>query len=589
MYYSNGNYEAFAKPKKPKNVENKSAYIVGSGLAGLASAIFLIRDGQMPGENIHIFEELSLAGGSMDGIYNESRGYIIRGGREMEAHFETLWDLFRSIPTLENPEISVLDEFYWLNKEDPSYSKTRVIEKCGKQLENDGELTLSRKAIDEMLKLVLTSESQLDDVKINEVFSDEFFESNFWLYWSTMFAFEPWASAMEMRRYLLRFVQHVGTLKDMSALKFTKFNQYESLVKPMIHYLEGHNVHFQYDTVVNNIIVNRSDSQKIATEIQLTESGQTKVLPLTIDDLVIVTNGSITESTTYGDTEHPAPQEHEVGQSWQLWENIAKQDTSFGRPWKFYRNVPVANWVNSTTLTFSDDQVVPFLESITGKDPHSGSIVTSGPITIRDSNWLLGISISRQPHFEQQKDNELIVWLYGLFSDLPGNYIPKKITDCTGREICEEFLYHIGVPKNKISEIAATVKAVPTNMPYITSYFMPRAAGDRPKVVPDGSANLAFVGNFAETERDTVFTTEYSVRTAMEAVYQLLDVDRGIPEVFDSSFDMRMILNAIYYLNDKKGLRDLPLTKVEKFGLEAFLKKIKGTYIEEILVDQHLL
>ena len=170
-----------------------------------------------------------------------------------------------------------------------------------------------------------------------------------------------------------------------------------------------------------------------------------------------------------------------------------------------------------------------------------------------------------------------------------GNYIPKKITDCTGREICEEFLYHIGVPKNKISEIAETVKAVPTNMPYITSYFMPRAAGDRPKVVPDGSANLAFVGNFAETERDTVFTTEYSVRTAMEAVYRLLDVDRGIPEVFDSSFDMRMILNAIYYLNDKKGLRDLPLTKVEKFGLEAFLKKIKGTYIEEILVDQHLL
>ncbi|MGX9822482.1 oleate hydratase [Lactococcus lactis] len=589
MYYSNGNYEAFAKPKKPENVENKSAYIVGSGLAGLASAIFLIRDGQMPGENIHIFEELSLAGGSMDGIYNESRGYIIRGGREMEAHFETLWDLFRSIPTLENPEISVLDEFYWLNKEDPSYSKTRVIEKCGKQLENDGELTLSRKAIDEMLKLILTSEGQLEDVKINEVFSDEFFESNFWLYWSTMFAFEPWASAMEMRRYLLRFVQHVGTLKDMSALKFTKFNQYESLVKPMIHYLEVHNVHFHYNAVVDNVIVNRSAGQKIATEIQLTESGQKKVLPLTTDDLVIVTNGSITESTTYGDTEHSAPQEHEVGKSWQLWENIAKQDKSFGRPWKFYHNVPKANWVNSTTLTFSDDKVIPYLESITGKDPHSGSLVTSGPITIRDSNWLLGISISRQPHFEQQKNNELIVWLYGLFSDLPGNYIPKKITECTGREMCEEFLYHIGVPKNKISEIAATVKAVPANMPYITSYFMPRAAGDRPKVVPDGSVNLAFVGNFAETERDTVFTTEYSVRTAMEAVYQLLDVDRGIPEVFDSSFDMRMILNAIYYLNDKKGLRDLPLTKVEKFGLEALLKKIKGTYIEEILVDQHLL
>lgn len=589
MRYSSGNYEAFAKPKKPENVENKSAYIVGSGLAGLASAIFLIRDGQMPGENIHIFEELSLAGGSMDGIYNESRGYIIRGGREMESHFETLWDLFRSIPTLENPEISVLDQFYWLNKEDPSYSKTRVIEKRGKQLNNDGDLTLSRKAIEEMLKLVLTSESQLDDVKINEVFSDDFFESNFWLYWSTMFAFEPWASAMEMRRYLLRFVQHVGTLKDMSALKFTKFNQYESLVKPMIHYLEEHNVHFQYNTVVDNIIVNHVAGQKVATEIKLTESGQPKVFPLTTDDLVIVTNGSITESTTYGDSEHPAPQEHEVGPSWKLWENLAQQDATFGRPQKFYRNIPKANWVNSTTLTFSDDEVIPYLEAITGKDPHSGSLVTSGPLTIRDSNWLLGISISRQPHFEQQKDNELIVWLYGLFSDLPGNYIPKKITECTGREMCEEFLYHIGVPENKISEISANVNAIPANMPYITSYFMPRAAGDRPKVLPDGSVNLAFVGNFAETERDTVFTTEYSVRTAMEAVYQLLDIDRGIPEVFASSFDLRMILNAIYYLNDKQRLRDLPLTKVEKIGLEAILKKIKGTYIEEILAQQHLL
>lgn len=155
--------------------------------------------------------------------------------------------------------------------------------------------------------------------------------------------------------------------------------------------------------------------------------------------------------------------------------------------------------------------------------------------------------------------------------------------------MCEEFLYHIGVPENKISEISANVNAIPANMPYITSYFMPRAAGDRPKVVPDGSVNLAFVGNFAETERDTVFTTEYSVRTAMEAVYQLLDIDRGIPEVFASSFDLRMILNAIYYLNDKQGLRDLPLTKVEKIGLEAILKKIKGTYIEEILGQQHLL
>lgn len=589
MYYSNGNYEAFARPKKPADAAKKSAYIVGSGLAGLAAAAFLVRDGQVPGNQIHVFEELDLPGGSMDGILNEQRGYIIRGGREMEPHFETLWDLFRSIPTLENADVSVLDEFYWLNKADPSNSQTRVIENRGNKLASDGQLTLSRQAIEEIAKLVLTSESQLDNVKINEVFGSDFFKSNFWLYWSTMFAFEPWASAMEMRRYLLRFVHHVGTLQNMSALKFTKYNQYESLVKPLIKYLQDHGVKFQYNTVVNNIVVKQNDTQKQAVKIELTVKNEKQTLDLTTDDLVFVTNGSITESTTYGDNEHPAPQAHPIGASWELWEKLAAQDPTFGQPAKFYQDIPEANWTMSATCTFSDDRIIPYIQKITGKDPRSGSIVTSGPVSIRDSNWLLGISISRQPHFQQQKSNELIVWLYGLFSDQPGNYIHKKIADCNGQEICEEFLYHIGVPENQIAEIAQAANSIPIHMPYITSYFMPRQAGDRPLVVPKGSQNLAFIGNFAETKRDTVFTTEYSVRTAMEAVYQLLDVDRGVPEVFDSAFDLRTILSALYYLNDKKRLAELPLNQVEKVGLNAFLKKIHGTYLEEIFKAEKLL
>ncbi|KRM05532.1 hypothetical protein FC89_GL001232 [Liquorilactobacillus ghanensis DSM 18630] len=589
MYYSNGNYEAFARPKKPADAAKKSAYIVGSGLAGLAAAAFLVRDGQVPGNQIHVFEELDLPGGSMDGILNEQRGYIIRGGREMEPHFETLWDLFRSIPTLENADVSVLDEFYWLNKADPSNSQTRVIEKRGNKLASDGQLTLSRQAIEEIAKLVLTSESQLDNVKINEVFGSDFFKSNFWLYWSTMFAFEPWASAMEMRRYLLRFVHHVGTLQNMSALKFTKYNQYESLVKPLIKYLQDHGVKFQYNTVVNNIVVKQNDTQKQAVKIELTVKNEKQTLDLTTDDLVFVTNGSITESTTYGDNEHPAPQTHPIGASWELWEKLAAQDPTFGQPAKFYQDIPEANWTMSATCTFSDDRIIPYIQKITGKDPRSGSIVTSGPVSIRDSNWLLGISISRQPHFQQQKSNELIVWLYGLFSDQPGNYIHKKIADCNGQEICEEFLYHIGVPENQIAEIAQAANSIPIHMPYITSYFMSRQAGDRPLVVPKGSQNLAFIGNFAETKRDTVFTTEYSVRTAMEAVYQLLDVDRGVPEVFDSAFDLRTILSALYYLNDKKRLAELPLNQVEKVGLNAFLKKIHGTYLEEIFKAEKLL
>ena len=116
IYYSNGNYEAFARPEKPESVDEKNAYLVGSGLASLAAACFLVRDGQMPGSHIHILEAMDIAGGACDGIYDSTRGYIMRGGREMENHFECMWDLFRSIPSLEIPGASVLDEYYWLNK-----------------------------------------------------------------------------------------------------------------------------------------------------------------------------------------------------------------------------------------------------------------------------------------------------------------------------------------------------------------------------------------------------------------------------------------------------------------------------------------
>ena len=590
MHYSNGNYEAFINAEKPKDVDNKSAYIVGSGLAALAAAVFLIREGHMKGDKIHVLEELALPGGSVDAIYNVAdQAYVMRGGREMEPHFETLWDLFRSIPSLDYPDQSVLDEFYRENRKDPCYSKTRVIENRGQELPTDGDLLLSPKAVKEILNLVMTPEKDLQDKKINEVFDDEFFKSNFWLYWQTMFAFMPWASAMEMRRYLMRFVQHVATLKNLSSLRFTKYNQYEDLILPLISYLKKHGVKFHYDTIVNNIIVNRTEDEKVATEIKMTEKGEPKVIKLTPNDLVFVTNGSITESTTYGDNTHPAEQKHELGPSWQLWKNLAAQDEDFGHPEKFCENIPAANWVISATVTFTNDDIVPYIEKVNKKDPHSGSIVTSGPTTIKDSNWLLGYSISRQPQFHNQKSNELIVWLYGLYSNTKGNYVKKTMPECDGIELCEEWLYHMGVPESEIKKMAIDATTIPNHMPYITSYFMPRALGDRPKVVPDKSKNLAFIGNFAETERDTVFTTEYSVRTAMEAVYTLLNVDRGVPEVFASAFDVRMLMNAMYYLNDRKKLTELDLTLPEKLIVKEGLKKVKGTYVEELLKKYKLI
>ena len=250
IYYTNGNYEAFARPEKPEGVEEKHAYIVGSGLASLAAACFLVRDGQMPGEHIHILEAMDIAGGACDGIFDPSRGYIMRGGREMENHFECLWDLFHSIPSLEIPGASVLDEFYWLNKHDPNYSLCRATVNRGKDAHTDGKFNLSQKGCMEIMKLFMTKDEDLYDKTIEDVFDDEVFNSTFWMYWRTMFAFENWHSALEMKLYFQRFIHHIAGLPDFSALKFTRYNQYESLILPMQKYLEDAGVDSQFNTEV---------------------------------------------------------------------------------------------------------------------------------------------------------------------------------------------------------------------------------------------------------------------------------------------------------------------------------------------------
>lgn len=590
MRYTNGNYEAFARSRKPKDVEKKEAYIVGGGLAGLAAAVFLIRDGHMAGEKIHVLEELSLSGGSLDGKFIPHDGFVTRGGREMENHFECLWDLFRSIPSLEVEDASVLDEFYWLDHDDPNSSNCRIIHNRGQRAADDGEFTLSATAQKELTQLFMTSEDQLIGKKIEDVFGDEFFESNFWLYWCTMFAFEKWHSAIEMRRYVLRFVHHIDGLPDFTALKFTRYNQYESLVKPLLAYLEEQGVDFQYECTVSNIDVRIVGEEKVAQKLVLEKAGAIEEIPLSEDDLVFVTNGSITESSTQGDHYTPAPISKAPGGSWRLWKNLAAQSPEFGHPEVFYENLPEESWFVSATVTWQNFDVEPYLEKLTHRKSRTGRIVTGGIITIKDSNWMMSFATHRQPHFKEQKDQQTITWVYGLLSNTPGNYIKKPIEQCSGQEIVQELLYHLGVPEAEIQRISKESSvAVPVYMPFITSYFMLREPGDRPLVIPNGSKNLAFIGNFAETERDTVFTTEYSVRTAMEAVYQLLAVERGVPEVFASAYDLRTLAKAVYYLTDKKKITEMELPFIERKLLEGFVKKTEHTYIGDLLKENHLI
>ncbi len=583
MYYSNGNYEAFAKPRKPEGVDKKSAYLVGSGLASLAAACFLVRDGQMKGERIHILEELPLPGGACDGFRYEDRGFVVRGGREMENHFECLWDLFRSIPSLETEGASVLDEYYWLNKEDPNYSLQRATVSRGQDAQLEGKFGLSDKAAMELMRLFMTRDEDLYDKAITDVFSSEVLDSNFWLYWRTMFAFENWHSALEMKLYIQRFIHHIGGLPDFSALKFTKYNQYESLILPMVKFLEKRGVQFQYGVTVTNVEFDLQGERKVATRIRCLREGLEEAIDLLEDDLVFVTNGSCTENSSLGDDATPARLNTGRAPAWDLWRNIAAQDASFGRPNKFSANIEATNW-ESATVTTLDEKIPAYIEKICKRDPFSGRVTTGGIVSVKDSSWLMSWTVNRQPHFKSQPKGQLVVWVYGLFSNVKGDFVKKPMRDCTGREITMEWLYHMGVPEAEIPGLAEhSARCVPCMMPYITAFFMPRAKGDRPDVVPKGSVNFAFLGQFAETPRDTIFTTEYSVRTAMEAVYTLLGVDRGVPEVFGSVYDVRELLGSTAKMMDGRKPADMKLPFPLGLVKNKAIKKVRQTVIGDLL------
>ena len=590
MYYSSGNYEAFARPLKPEGVDHKAAYIIGTGLAALSAACYLVRDGQMKGSNVHIFEKDPLPGGACDG-WRFDVGYVMRGGREMDNHFEVMWDLFRSIPSIETDGVSVLDEYYWLNKKDPNFSLCRATEKCGQDAHTDRKFAVSDKAAMEIMRLFFTPDEELFDKKIEDFFDDEVFNSNFWLYWRTMFAFQNWQSALEMKRYIKRYIHHIGGLPDFTALRFTKYNQYESMILPVIKYLEDHGVQFHYNIKVMNVEFDLKPGCKQATRIELQRDGQQEFVDLTENDLVFITPGGCVENSTMGSQNTPAAYDTEIrpGGGWDMWRRIAAQDPAFGNPDKFCFDPEKTNWMSATVETL-DQRIIPYIKNICKRDPFSGGVVTGGIVTVKDSGWLMSWTINRQPQFRDQPRGHCLVWVYSLFTDKPGNYIKKPMRECTGKEICMEWLYHLGVPESEIEDLAEhSANTVPVMMPYIDAFFMPRTDTDRPKIVPEGAVNFAFIGQFAETARDTIFTTEYSMRTGMEAVYTLLNIDRGVPEVWGSTYDIRDLLNATIRLRDGKPLTEMHLGFAEKLALKKVLEKIHNTDVEKLLQEYHVI
>ncbi|UMR28475.1 oleate hydratase [Massilia sp. MB5] len=517
--------------------KNIKAYLVGSGIGSLAAAAFMIRDAGIPGKNITIFEELSVPGGSLDGGGNAEDGYRLRGGRMLTTdNYECTWDLFKTIPSIDHAGKTVFEETLEFNQKNQSHSRARLVDRNRFKLcvESMGFSMNDRL---ELLRLTEADEEALGASAITDWLSPEFFETRFWYMWATTFAFQPWHSAVEFRRYLHRFMLEFSRIETLAGVKRTVFNQYDSFVRPLWHWLSDQGVQVQLQSRVTDLDIAQQDGKHVVTGIRYLRGGAEATLAVGPDDLVFVQNASMTDASSFGSMCHaPAKLTKRDSGGWELWEKLAKDRPEFGNPAVFNSSIPEA-WWESFTVTLKDSKFFDAMERFTGNRAGTGGLVT-----FKDSNWFMSVVLAYQPHFRNQPQGVKVFWGYGLHPDRIGNFVAKPMAECSGEEILRELCGHLNFDYD---ELMSAANCIPCRMPYITSMFMPRAHADRPLPVPKNSKNLAFVSQFVEVPEDVVFTVEYSVRAAQMAVYELLDVAREVPPIRHHDDSVKVKIDAL--------------------------------------------
>jgi oleate hydratase len=510
---SSGPYNSTIHPK---------AYLIGGGIGSLAAAVFMIRDGNILGENITIFEEASILGGSLDGGGSPETGYSLRGGRMLTTdNYECMWALYKTIPSIHNPGKTVFDETMEFNGSYPSHSMARLVDsqRAAVCVTSMG-FTMQDRI--ELLKINQSDEATLADSRITDWLSPGFFQTPFWHMWSTTFAFQAWHSAIEFQRYLHRFVMEFSRIETLAGVKRTIYNQYDSLVLPLQAWLKKHGVHFLTKCMVTDLDHTTEQEVFCVTAINYINQGKAERTTVNEGDLVFMQNGSMTDASSIGSmTEAPTKLTKEDSGGWTLWEKLAVGRKDFGNPAAFNNCIAQSSW-ESFTVTLKNHGFFDMMTSFTGNEPGTGGLVT-----FKDSNWMMSIFLAHQPHFPKQPDGVQVFWGYSLFPDRVGNFIPKPMDECSGEEILRELSGHLRIDP----ETTESAICIPCMMPYVTSMFMPRLPGDRPLPVPPGSKNFAFISQFVEVPEDVVFTVEYSIRVAQTAVYQLLEIELEIPPV----------------------------------------------------------
>ena len=380
-------------------------------------------------------------------------------------------------------------------------------------------------------------------------------------------AFKEYHSVIEMKRYMVRFLQLQPRMEKLDGILHTKYNEFDSIIDPILHWLRDKGVRFVPGTVVTDLVMD--DGCTAVTAIVGQTDGREFTVPVAEKDMVISTLGSMTQNSTAGDNTHPVVTDRQLRKGFfSVWEKLAARDEKFGHPEKFTTSIDKTKWMSAMVTVKGYKQFVASIREKYGYAPGSHT----GAISFIDSGWDITVAIYDK-YYAAQAEDEDVFWFDGLWGERNGDYIKKPMDQCTGEEVLQEFLHHL-VMLNCYDELINHSYVSLTMMPYITSQFMPRnSKGDRPRVIPEGSKNYAFIGQYVELDGDVVFTVETSVRTAMMAAYGLTGIDRKVLPLYQGQYDVRWLVMCMKKMldTDTITLRDLP--EINPFRLK---KDIQG-------------
>lgn len=535
----------------------QKAIMIGAGLANMAAAVYLIQEAHWSGDNItfyslddHGSNDGSSATTQADEYWNKNhplentKGYVARGGRMLNYRtYVDLMDLLDRIPSVTEEGMTAAEDTRDFDAKHRTFDKARLLE-GGKGIINGGHLGLDNKDRMLLTKLVMmpdSEEEKLDNVSIADYFADDphMFQTNFWYMWETTFAFRVQSSAQELRRYMHMMIYEFTQIEHLVGVNRTRYNQYESIMLPLVKYLQDQGCHIVLNRRVTDFDFQDTPMQDEITvtgiHMMNTETGDEEHVDVPDDTAVLFTNGSITDSTTMGDYDTPAGENMDYGAAASLWKKVAERFYNVGNPDKFFADRNASEWI-SFTLTTKNHLLLEEIARITTQQPGNAlnSFLSTTPITnLGQKDVNMSIVVHHQPHFTTQKPNETVIWGYFLYPRRHGEFIDKPYIEMTGKEMAQELIGQLakvdpgpGNIKDKEDEILASIiNNIPVHMPYASALFNNRAKSDRPLVIPAHSTNLAFTGEFAEQPFQMVFTEQSAVRSGEIAAYHFA----GIP------------------------------------------------------------